>query len=96
VGAIRALIAATSNDLLGTRDRALVLLGFAAALRSSELVAPTVDDLIFEPEGVTLRQRRSETNQEGAEETLGGQSKPHTFGHLKTAHRSVGTSEPHA
>jgi hypothetical protein len=27
---------------------------------------------------------------------LGGQSKPHTFGHLKTAHRSVGTSKPHA
>ncbi len=27
---------------------------------------------------------------------LGGQSKPHTFGHLKTAHRSMGTSKPHA
>jgi RNA-directed DNA polymerase len=27
--------------------------------------------------------------------TLGGQSKPHTCGQLKTAHRSVGTSKPH-
>jgi site-specific recombinase XerD len=52
--------------LLGTRDRALVLLGFAAALRRSELVALTVDDLSFEPEGVTLRLQRSKTNQEGA------------------------------
>jgi hypothetical protein len=26
---------------------------------------------------------------------LGGQSKPHTCGQLKTAHRSVGTSKPH-
>jgi integrase len=66
VAQIRALIAATSNDLLGTRDRALVLLGFAAALRRSELVALTVDDLSFEPEGVTLRLQRSKTNQEGA------------------------------
>jgi integrase len=50
--------------------RALVLLGFAAALRRSELVALAVEDLVFEPEGVTLRLRRSKTNQVGAEEVV--------------------------
>ena len=56
--------------MLGARDRALVLLGFAAALRRSELVGLTVDDLSFEPEGVTLRLQHSKTNQEGADETV--------------------------
>jgi site-specific recombinase XerD len=40
IAQIRAIIAATSDDLLGARDRALVLLGFAGALRRSELVGP--------------------------------------------------------
>lgn len=31
---------------------------------------------------------------EGAAQTLGGHSKPHTCGHLKTAQGSVGTSKP--
>lgn len=47
------------------RDRALVLVGFAGALRRSELVALDVEDLDFRPEGVVLRLRRSKTDQEG-------------------------------
>jgi tetratricopeptide (TPR) repeat protein len=44
---LRALVRVTlgRDGLLGLRDRALVLLGFAAALRRSELVALTVEDL---------------------------------------------------
>jgi site-specific recombinase XerC len=34
------------SGLLGLRDRALVLLGFAAALRRSRLVALAVEDLV--------------------------------------------------
>lgn len=48
------------------RDRALVLVGFAAALRRSELVALDIEDLQFRPEGVVLRLRRSKTDQDGA------------------------------
>jgi site-specific recombinase XerD len=49
----------------GIRDRALLLLGFAAALRRSELVALDVQDLSFVSEGVVVRLRRSKTDQEG-------------------------------
>lgn len=49
----------------GSRDRALVLLGFAAALRRAEIVDLDVEDLAFRPEGLTLTIRRSKTDQEG-------------------------------
>jgi len=50
----------------GIRDRALILLGFAAALRRSELVALDVQDIEFVSEGIIVHQRRSKTDQEGA------------------------------
>jgi integrase len=48
----------------GRRDRALVLLGFAAALRRSELVALDTSDLSFVKEGLVVNVRRSKTDQE--------------------------------
>jgi len=48
------------------RDRALVALGMAAALRRSELVALRVEDLQRVTEGLRLRIRRSKTDQDGA------------------------------
>ena len=50
----------------GLRDRALLLLGFAAALRRSELVTLDVQDLEFVSEGMLVHLRRSKTDQEGA------------------------------
>jgi integrase len=47
------------------RDRALLLVGFAAALRRSELVALDVADVAFVPEGLILTLRRSKTDAEG-------------------------------
>jgi integrase len=38
----------------GVRDRALILLGFAAALRRSELVALDLSDLAFVNEGLIV------------------------------------------
>jgi integrase len=49
----------------GIRDRALLLIGFAAALRRSELVALDVQDLQFVKEGLIVYQRRSKTDQDG-------------------------------
>lgn len=37
---VQRLIAGCDDTLVGARDRALLLLGFAGALRRSELVAP--------------------------------------------------------
>jgi site-specific recombinase XerD len=51
---------------LGARDRAMLLLGFAAALRRSELVALTLADVIAVPgRGVQLTISRSKTDQQG-------------------------------
>jgi site-specific recombinase XerD len=47
------------------RDGALLLLGFAAALRRSELVALDVEDLAFVAGGVKVTVRRSKVDQEG-------------------------------
>lgn len=49
----------------GLRDKALLLIGFASALRRSELVSLNVEDLRFSDEGTTIRLRRSKTDQVG-------------------------------
>ena len=52
---------------LGARDRALLLVGFAAALRRSELVALALGDVEVVPgRGLRLLVRRSKTDQRGA------------------------------
>ena len=54
------------DSAIGRRDGALLALGFAAALRRSELVALRVDDLEFAGEGkLVVRIRRSKTDQRG-------------------------------
>lgn len=55
-----------SEGLRGTRDRALVLLGFAAAFRRSELVSLNVEDLAWSERGLAVRLRKSKTDQEQA------------------------------
>jgi integrase len=58
------------GSLLANRDRALLALGFAAALRRSELVALQVEDLTFVDRGLDVRIRRSKGDQEGKGVTL--------------------------
>src|ERR1041385_9302075 len=55
---IRAMIAATGAGLIGARDRALILLGFAGAFRRSELVSLDITDLDFSRDGLTVTLRR--------------------------------------
>ena len=52
------------DTLIGKRDRALLLLGFAAALRRSELVGLVVADLERTESGLIVHIRRSKTDQE--------------------------------
>ncbi len=49
----------------GIRDRALLLLGFASALRRTELVMLDVEHLQFVKEGVIVTLHRSKTDQDG-------------------------------
>ena len=58
------------DTLRGKRDRALLLLGFAAALRRSELVALQVTDLSETEDGLRVLIRRSKTDQEGQGATV--------------------------
>jgi site-specific recombinase XerD len=55
----------------GTRDRALILLGFAAALRRSELAALAFADIEFVREGLVIHLRRSKTDQSGEGRKIG-------------------------
>jgi integrase len=68
---IRAMVDATDAGMIGTRDRALVLLGFAGAFRRSELVGLDVEDCVFGKDGLTVTLRRSKTDQDGAGRKIG-------------------------
>ena len=62
---LRAMVGTLPASLLGKRDRALLLLGFAGAFRRSELVGLDVSDVIFNRDGAVVTLRRSKTDQEG-------------------------------
>jgi site-specific recombinase XerD len=57
-------------DLAGLRDRALLVVGFVAALRRSELAALQVGDVAEHPNGLVLALPRSKTNQRGEQTEL--------------------------
>ncbi|MCC6812287.1 MAG: site-specific integrase, partial [Deltaproteobacteria bacterium] len=72
VNDIRALAKTQPEDtLLGLRNRALVVIGFAGAFRRSELVGLDVEDVVFTREGLQITIGRSKTDQEGAGQTIG-------------------------
>ena len=53
-----------TTTLIGKRDKALLLIGFAGAFRRSELGALTVDDVFVTDEGLRVNVRQSKTDQE--------------------------------
>ena len=59
------MIAKCPDTVRGKRDRAILLIGFAAALRRSELAALSVEDIERTPDGIIVHIRRSKTDQEG-------------------------------
>src|SRR5262245_10205375 len=68
---VRAMVANLPDSLLGVRDRALILLGFAGAMRRSELVGLDVTDLASADEGLVVNVRRSKTDQMGGGRKVG-------------------------
>jgi integrase len=68
---LRSMLVALPDRLGGTRDRALLLLGFAGAFRRSELAGLDVEDLGFCSDGLKVLLRRSKTDQEGVGRTVG-------------------------
>ncbi|MDA8232760.1 MAG: site-specific integrase [Magnetospirillum sp.] len=65
---LRAMIESlpTRGALRAKRDKAILLLGFAGALRRSEICGLTVDDLIWSEKGLVLRIRGAKGDRENA------------------------------
>lgn len=69
---VRAMAAATcGRSLIDARDSAIVLFGFGAALRRSEIVALDFNDIEIVPEGARVYLRRSKTDQTGEGAVIG-------------------------
>jgi integrase len=68
---VAAMVAHLPDKLLGVRDRALLLIGFAGAFRRSELVALDIEDIEFREDGLKVTIRKSKTDQEGAGQVIG-------------------------
>ena len=68
---LRQLVATCDSTARGRRDRALLLIGFAGALRRSELVALQVEDVAATAGGLRLRLPRGKTDQAGDGAELG-------------------------
>jgi site-specific recombinase XerD len=68
---LRAMVLAQDALELGTRNRAMLVLGFLGAMRRSELVALDVDDVHIERRGLIVHIRRSKTDQEGRGARIG-------------------------
>jgi len=62
---LRQLLATCDRSARGRRDRALLLIGFAGALRRSELVALRVEDVAVTASGLRLRIARGKTDPAG-------------------------------
>jgi integrase len=67
---LRRLLATCGDRLIDVRDRALLLVGFGAALRRSELVGLNHADVDIVPEGLRVTIRRSMGDQESEGQTL--------------------------
>ncbi len=62
---IRRVLDTCGTRLIDIRDKALLLVGFAGAMRRSELVALTTVDVAVVPEGLRITIRRSKSDQDG-------------------------------
>ena len=108
-GVLRLLLAARppAENPIGARDRAMLLLGFGAALRRSELVALTIGDVETVPgRGLKILVRRSKTDQHGAGQPVAVHANPAEpdccplaaldswLAHRRTAHDLDWTASP--
>src|ERR1700694_3862477 len=68
---LRKMVKGLPEGLSGTRDHALLLLGFAGAFRRSELVGLDLSDVVEVKDGLEITLRRSKTDQEGTGRKIG-------------------------
>ena len=68
---VRRLVATCDDDLVGLRDRALLLMGFAGALRRSELCGIEVEHISWQSRSLELLIPRSKTDVDGEGARIG-------------------------
>jgi integrase len=71
VDVLRTMARALPVTARGTRDRAILVVGMAAALRRSELAGLDVGDVAFVADGLEITIRRSKTDQDGRGAVVG-------------------------
>jgi len=71
VDLLRRMLDVQPDTLIGRRNRALLALGFAGALRRSELVTLEVGDLVPQEGGALLTLWQSKTDPDGTGQTIG-------------------------
>lgn len=76
--ALREVLGTLDDSARGRRDRCMLIMGWAGALRRSELVAIDHEDLALVAEGLVLTIRRSKTDRYGAGDTVGLPRHPDT------------------
>ena len=67
---LRQVVGILPNDLMGIRNRALLVIGWAGALRRSELVGIDVEHMRFTADGLMLTIEHSKTDQQGAGQVI--------------------------
>jgi site-specific recombinase XerD len=79
------MIAATTNDLRGARDKALLSLAYDTLCRRSEIVSLDIEDIINTNDQIKIRLRKSKTDQEALGKVLemGNESKMYLLKWLK-------------
>jgi len=68
---LRKIVEELPEGLIGLRDRAILLVGYAGGFRRSELAALLVTDAVFTEDGLIITLRRSKTDQEGQGRKVG-------------------------
>lgn len=66
------MIAKTSEDLRGARDKALLLLAYDSLCRRTELVSLKIEDIVYDDSGIPalINLRKSKTDQEAVGKTI--------------------------
>ncbi len=60
-----------TDTAIGKRDRAILLVGYASAMRPGEVSALNVEDILRKPSGVLIHIRRSKTDQDARGQLVG-------------------------
>jgi site-specific recombinase XerD len=68
---LRKIVEHLPTGVLGARDRALLLIGYAGGFRRSELARLTIEDANFTEDGLVVNLRQSKTDQEGQGRKIG-------------------------